>query len=78
MIVQTLEYGTLLRLIKQGSSIGKYHLYSLNVNSTFNNQMILDAEILSAAPIKWHRKLTNVPIAQQVSDPISRETTEAV
>lgn len=56
VIAQSVEYGTLLRYLKAGSEIGLYSLYSLNVQENFTNHMLLNVEILSVAPIKWHRK----------------------
>tara|TARA_Y200000002_G_scaffold382836_1_gene401574 strand:- start:8259 stop:8972 length:714 start_codon:yes stop_codon:yes gene_type:complete len=68
-IVQTLEHGTLLRMIKPGDQIGLYHLYSLNVHGVYSNQMSLNVEILSAAPVKWHRKVfQNLPQTRKHHD----------
>lgn len=56
VIAQTPAHGELLRLLKPGDEIGLYHLFSINTTDTFDHQMLTNIEILSAAPVIWHRK----------------------
>jgi hypothetical protein len=56
VIAQTTEHGELLRLLKAGDEIGLFHLYSINTEGSFDNQMLNNVELLSAAPVTWHRK----------------------
>lgn len=56
VIAQTAAHGTLLRLLKQGDEINLFHLFSTNTAGDFYHQMLINIEILSAAPISWHRK----------------------
>jgi DNA-binding transcriptional regulator YiaG len=55
-IAQTKEHGTLLRHIKQGEEIGCYHLYSLNLHGRTNRPCLYNVELISAAPVIWHRR----------------------
>ena len=59
-IVQTAEYGQLLRYLKLGDEIGYYHLINTNPDSKINQPTIYNTEIISAAPVIWRYRLPKV------------------
>lgn len=57
-IVQTQDYGNLLRYLKLGDEINLYHLISLNHDSTVSQATLYNVPIISAAPVIWRYKVT--------------------
>lgn len=55
-IVQLKSGEILFRTIKEGKTLQKITLCCSNYRSTIPNPVIYDAEVLSAAPVIWHRK----------------------
>ncbi len=55
-IVQVKEGTILLRTLRQGTIEGKYHLVSTNSATQSKDAVLFDVELISAAPIIWHRK----------------------
>jgi DNA-binding transcriptional regulator YiaG len=59
-IVQTSEYGHLLRYVKLGDEIGLYHLFSLNPDTSVHQPTLYNIELISSAPVTWHHRLTPI------------------
>ncbi len=57
VIAQTIEYGTVVRILKAGEEPSLFHLFSINVQESFTHQMLQNVEVISVAPITWHRKV---------------------
>lgn len=55
-VVQLSTGEMLCRNIRRGRSITTFNLLCLNVDADIDNAMITDAELISVAPIIWHRK----------------------
>ncbi|HJN38012.1 MAG TPA: hypothetical protein QF353_04475 [Gammaproteobacteria bacterium] len=55
-IVQTYEYGLLIRYLRPSNEMGKYDLWSHNIKSSQNDIAKHAVEIISAAPIIWVRR----------------------
>ena len=64
-IVQTADYGTTVRLLKLGDEIGTYHLFALNMDATVNRPIIYNADVISAAPVIWCRKIDSKLIQKE-------------
>lgn len=55
-ILQTAQYGTILRYIKQGDDHLHYHLIATNAMSEMNNKPnYYNTKVISSAPVIWHR-----------------------
>ena len=75
VIAQTFEYGTMVRMLKTGEEPGLYHLFSTNITESFTNQMLQNVEVISVAPITWHRKInTTFPHRQSIREKESSVT----
>lgn len=55
-IVETKNNEILLRRLKQGSRPGLYTLISSNLDSELQFPVLYDQELISAAPVTWHRR----------------------
>jgi hypothetical protein len=55
-IIETKENEVLIRRLKSGSRTGLYTLICINPFATVHEYAIHDCEILSAAPVIWHRR----------------------
>jgi len=55
-VVQTQENIILFRRLKKGSQLGLYNLICLNPNTNVFETTLYDQELISAAPVIWHRR----------------------
>ena len=55
-IVQTIDGRILMRNLQLGPRDVSFNLVSTNLQIKTNNSIIYDVELVSAAPILWHRR----------------------
>lgn len=56
-IVQTADYGTLLRKVQAGDEEGLYNLIMTNHSTTVKKPFIYNTKIISSAPVIWTRRM---------------------
>ena len=56
-IVQTQQYGTLLRKVQAGDEDGRYNLMMTNHNTTVKQPVIYNIQLISSAPVLWTRRI---------------------
>lgn len=55
-IIETQENEIMFRRLKRGSKQGTYTLVATNIDTTVAKPVLYDRELLSAAPVIWHRR----------------------
>lgn len=56
-IVQTTQYGSILRKVIRGDGNDTYNLHSMNYNSSIKRPVLYNVEIISSAPVMWTRRI---------------------
>lgn len=56
-IVQSTEYGTLLRRITPGEEPERYNLLAHNVHTSSKRPVLYNVDVISAAPVVWIRRV---------------------
>ena len=54
-IIQTQQYGNILRVLQSGSHEGKYNLQAINIHRHGIPSCLSDVTVISAAPVMWTR-----------------------
>lgn len=55
-IVQTAQNDIQFRRVMKGSQPGRYNLVCTNINTSYPMPVLYDQQLLSAAPVVWHRR----------------------
>lgn len=55
-IIETKENEILFRRVRPGSKPGTFNLICLNLETDVKNPVLYDRELISAAPVIWHRR----------------------
>lgn len=55
-VIETQDNEILFRRLKRGQKAGTYNLICTNIDTTVKHPVLYDRELLSAAPVIWHRR----------------------
>ena len=55
-IIETQENEIMFRRLKRGNKPGTFNLICVNIDTSVQQPVLYDRELLSAAPVIWHRR----------------------